>query len=1601
MRAPVRLIATLLLFAGALLPFGAAPSAAATEAPLQVTRPFYDVTGMTPRVCVGFEDRLDLALGLNAADYVAISPETRDLDIRVSDGQICLSGLDWGRSYDLTLRAGLEDRSGQTLPGDRTLAIEIPDAPASVGFSGTGYVLTRAGNADETVLPLTTMNVDSVEIEVLRVVDRNLITQLRGHQFDQALSGWSVDGLADWDGERVWKGTLDVQGTRNRAQRTGIAVDRILDRSVPGVHVVVAKPAGTEQPDWQNRATRWVVVSDLGVSTFQDDGLTLFVNGLTDARPRADVEVDLVARNNKVLASVATDDDGRVDFSAGLMRGDGGNTPTALMFYGPNGDFTTLSLTGPVLDLADRDVTGRAQPGPIDGFLWGDRDIYRPGETVHVAGLLRDTQARAMDNLPASLRFVRPDGRPYREIALRAQPDGAYETSLDLARSAPTGRWQAELRVDPDADPVATLAFAVEDFVPERLDLSLTAPEAADPGASLSVAVQSDYLFGAPAGDLKVTGELVIERDDAPFPDHKAYRFGLVTDDWITTRTELAETRTDAGGNGILTATLPTPSDTTLPLKATVRGTVLEPGGRGVTRSTEIRLRPTRPAIGLRPLFQEDRVAQGTEAAVDVLALAPDGSPIAGESLHWTLVREIRDYRWFRTDAGWDYTVTVTDRDAASGQVTTGAEPVRVAAPVDWGSYRLEVYDGATGAASSVRFYAGWRAGPSAGNTPDTVRLALDKEGYRPDETASLFIEPPYPGEALVTVLGDGVERAMRVSVPAEGTEISFDVGEDWGAAGAYVAVTLLRPGGEEADRAAGQSIADQPANGPRTADRALGLAWLTLDTADRTLEVGIDAPEAVRPNTTLRLPVTVSGLAPGERAHLTLAAVDQGILSLTGYQTPDPAAHYYGKRRFETEIRDLYGRLIDGRWDRMGTLRAGGDAMARQTQGLDADSYDTVALFSGLVSTDADGQAVVELAIPDFNGALRLMAVAFSADKVGSAEATLTVRPPLVADLSRPRFLAPGDEAELALELLNLSAPEGAYTATLGTEGPVSVAGDAMRSVTLADGGKEVRRLRIRGTGTGVGAVTLRVDGPDDFALERRFDLAVRAPQAVETQLLAATVEPDQTLSLTSDVMQDIAAETAAISLALATQPNLDLPRLLAGLSRYPYGCLEQTVSTAMPLLYARDLADLAGDESWGLDPAGRVQSAIWRILDKQRGDGAFGLWSADDGAEDWLTAYALDFLGRARRAGLGVPDAAFESGLDWLEATQVDSPIEQTSYAARTYALYVLAREGRGDAGAARYLQDTQLQNLDAGEKAQLGAALALLGEPERAERLLQATGLPERTWSDVDYGSRLRDGALRLARMAEVETDPAAMIALGEQVAAAMAQDRWLNTQEMAWLTLAANALSRIDAPMAVTLDGAVLPRTLKPVTAALTPTDLDDGYPVLNRGRKPVFARISVTGVPTGPRPPEQNGFRIERRVHALDGRPVGPGEAFTSGARYLVILTGSSETELDQQAMAVDLLPAGFEIENTRLMNGGSLGDFDWVGELTRPAHTEFRDDRFVSALDLSDAEDSFRLAYLVRAVTPGAFVWPAPYVEDMYRPERFARGPMSRLQVSR
>ena len=1563
-----------------------------------------DSDSASPRACFPFSE--PLARGtVDFSPFVAVSGGGATA-VTTEDQQLCVEGLKHGQRYAIVLRQGLPSAVGENLLRNADFEIYVRDRAPQVRFTGKNYVLPRVGQEG---VPLVSVNTPRVSVDIIRVGDRNLPGMVRSSDFLAQISGDKAKTLVNETGVKVWTGAIDVQPELNKEVITAFPVMEAVPKMEPGVYVMVARagdkavtagqpeqnaaksddePRSYNPDDWSMEATQWFVVSDIGMTSFStSDGIHVLTRSLASARPLAGVELRLVARNNEILATRTTADDGHVKFDPGLARGLGGMAPGVVIASDAAGDYNFLDLGGSPFDLTDRGVKGREASSAMDAFLYAERGVYRSGETVNITALARDSRGVAASGAPLTLVVKRPDGVEYKRASVADQGLGGRAWSIALLPGVATGTWRVIAYGDPRAPAIGQTSFLVEDYVPERLDVTLTPRDAFVRSAQKTrIDVDARYLYGSPGAGLAVTGDITLRAiADGAVQGRPGFVAGLLDEDFETVKAELADpVETDASGKASVEVAIPAAKGAR-PLEARILLRAGETGGRAVERSVTLPVRAQNGLIAVKKLFGE--VSEGAMAGFDVMALAPNGEPTAKRGLVWSLYRVSNDYQWYRSDGRWGFERVKSSRRIADGRFDAGSDGMgRIAAAVASGAHRLDIRaeDGSL-APTSLSFNVGW-SGDASAESPDLLQITLDKPQYRSGETMRVSVNSRFEGKATLAIVGDRMEDLQTFDVKIGDSVIEAPIKADWGAS-AYVVVIAHRPLDQAARRMPG---------------RALGLAWFGVDQDARKLSVAMEVPAKMEPRQRLSIPLRIDGLAAGEEAYVTLAAVDVGILNLTRYQAPDATKFFFGQRVLGAEVRDLYGYLIDGMQGARGAIRSGGDAGAR-LEG-EKPTQEPLSRYSGLVKVGEDGVARVDFDIPAFNGTMRLMAVAWSKGRVGEASSDVIVRDPVVVQATLPRFLSLGDESRLHLQIANVEAPAGDYQLDLDFQGPVTLPASALRqTVKLAANGKAELRIPVIAGGVGQARIDLALRG-GNFNATQAFALTVNSGAAELYRRSVRTIAPGANVTLTGDLLRDFVPGSGAVNVAVTGFGAIDAPALLQALDRYPYGCSEQIVSRAMPLLYVNTLA---ASEALAIDPRldDRIKDSIERLMTRQGSNGAFGLWSPYGADDLWLHAYVTDFLTRAREKNFAVPQRAFDQALDHLRNTVVNvNEVNKDQAEGIAYAIYVLARNGRPVISDLRYLADSKLRSFASPlARAQLAAALALLGDRGRARDVFasasdQLANASAASVARADYGSRLRDSAALLALGAEMGAERAQLIRANAVLERERETPRTASTQENAWMVLAAEALAQDAAGLALTVNDAPYKGSLYRRWNDLA---LESGPVVIgNTGSAPVRLVLTTSGNPSLPEPAAEQGYRVERNYFTLAGAPLEMGQALTQTQRFVVALKVTELEASFARLLLVDRLPAGVEIDNPELFEGGDVADLAFLKQTVTPVHSEARDDRFVAAFERKgDEKAEFTVAYVARAVTPGRYVLPPATIEDMYRPQRFGRTASGALEV--
>lgn len=1507
------------------------------------------------------------------------------------------------RHYVVILQPDLTAADGARI--GRRVEAKVYTGPLDpvVGFASQGSVLPARETRG---LPVVSINVPEVDVEFLRVRDGELPKFFAEYQRGGRRGSWELGGggedraalsrIAD----PVYVNRFVLGGKPNERVLTYLPIQDIEELQAPGLYFAVMKKAGRFDDAYE---TAFFTVSDLGLhARAYKDRLFVHVASLLDGAGTGGVELKVLDAKGEPVFKGATDANGNALLN---YRLDAAHVLVARR----DRDVTLLPFNQPALDLSEFAVAGREQAW-FDVFAWAGRDLYRPGETVHLSALLRDFDGRPIAvpagkaAQPVFVRFVQPDGKTLIESRLQPDAQGYVRQDQVIPADAPTGRWRVEFRTDPGSkEAVQGMSLRVEEFLPERLKLDLAAQDVVRPGQPLKLHVESDYLYGAPAAGNRFTARLAIAVEPHPLEKLPGYFFGDPTVALPDKAQDVVDQPLDPQGRLDVDIALPKEARPVTPIAVMVSGSVYETGGRSVTRSLKRVMWPADALVGVRPLFDPADGADANAAArFQLVRMDAQGRMRPAVGLRATLVREHRDYHWdYDEDNGWDYAFTRRFENVATKTVDIGNDAAKLEFPVEWGEYRLDVYDPQTKLTSRYPFTAGWswnddNRGLDA--RPDKVKIALDRTGYRAGDTLKVTLTPPNSGRGLLMVESDRMLYVKSVDVKA-GSTFEIPVTQDWERHDVYVTALVFRGGS---------------ATSKVTPARAVGVAHVPMERRDRRVAVGIAVPAQMRPERDLPVTIAVPELA-GQRAHVVVSAVDVGILNITQFPVPDAAKHFFAQRRLGVDAYDIYGRVIESFDGGTAKLKFGGDAaLPPLPQARRPTAHvQTVDLFAGPVALDAKGIARLRLPVPDFNGTLRVSALVYSGGRYGSVAKETTVRAPILVEPSLPRVLGPGDASRLTLDVQNFTGRAGRFRVDVGTTGPLAIDGGE-RSVTLSPQQKTTLTFPLAAKeGFGVGRVRIRVDG-NGFAADRGFDVPVRPawPQVVRTRTWA--VDAPAAIALPADVADGLIADSVTARLSVSPFPPIPFAAALQGALDYPYGCVEQTTTKG----YAGLMLDAATARMLGVKGLDakkrrtRMDGAFARLSGMQVASGHFSMWGDDeDSVDPLLTPYVAEFLLDARDAGFAVPDAVLQKALKALSDDLLGGGSgfygrdnrEHLRFAYQAYAGYVLARVNRAPLGTLRGLYDhDRAKSITGLPLVHLGLALALQGDRARGVRAIQ-DGFdrdPDKRPSWLgDYGSRVRDDALMLALARKHALAPKAfdnrLMALSRELdARRSAWGLWLSTQEqMAIARLGRQLMADTGRTVAgrwrvgdTASDAAAARVQARSVDIAA----LRSGVSFVPTGTGTLYATVDVAGIPREAPPFDDARIGIVRKWYRPDGSEWTGGRLAEGDA--LIVSVAITPQEDVPDALLTDLLPAGLEIENFNLgdekqwadvaIDGIELADRKSASDLR---HEEFRDDRYVAALRLSGGGTS-RVFYLVRAVTPGTYIAPPPLVEDMYRP---------------
>lgn len=1546
-----------------------------------------------------------------AMPNVNIEPAVPGSRSFISGNAIVLEGeFISNQRYQFSLSPGILASNGEVIAEALTTYTNIPAMPPRVKVPFGRGILSPLGNM---LLDATMVNVSSVSVKAFKVYPNNLIAHLSGRfdgyygdyfPYDGAgEDGWYYD-YEDWDyyddysyrrssrrrsgdltSKQVLEKTLNLAAIPHKANNIALDLRKLLGEDARGIYKIHLKAQGQY---WVGDSAT-VAITDMGITARRESGKTLaWVTSLATAQPLAGVRVAAITGTNQSLDAATTDDEGFVELKTPADHPDG--EPWVIVAE-KDGDVSYLLPEDRRWMVEDVQQAGRSAPSSYDVMLYTERGVYRPGDPIYVTGIVRGSDDGAIpDSFPLSLSLVRPDGKSAGEITVNPEirgngvGQGFFHGSFPTTDGVQTGPYKIMATLPGSKSVLGETQTLVEAFMPVRIAVEAKAEkELFVTGDAPSAAIKADYLFGQPASDmpLRFAGTYRgVALQSKAFPD---YTFGKPKSE--KSAVQPMELNLDAQGAATVSWSLPTESGL---WSATFVATALDPAGRPVSKNVPFRADTAGRHLGIK---LPGRVVS-TEKPVSLqwAVQKSDDTPSTAGPIRVTLERINYDYVWKLVNRRhtWDRVEkkTTVFSEALSTDTLGTASGVYEFKLADDGKYRVYATDEETGVVSSLEFYASSYASEEqliANERPERLEIILDQEKYRPDSLVKALVRSPFPGTLILTLENKGVRERRVVAMTAGTQQLELPVRSAELRGGGYVTASVIR----SVDKTATDWLPN----------RAYGMTYLPLDRDAFRFPVAIEMPAKVLPGETMDVVVRTEPMFfdPNRPTEVHLWAVDEGILLTTDYHAPDPVEHFHARRKPMIASADSFSELLPdyARPDSM--VRIGGDAgEGFDPAAADRDQYERpVVIWRSSEPVDAEGIMRAKIALPEFTGKVRLMAVVVERDRYAVAEKPVTMSSPLMIEPTAPRFVAPGDEFEIPVKLFN--SENTPFTAELGyrVEGPLDVTLATTATTVVVPPG-EPQTIWLHAVARDIGQVHV-------FLEAKTGDPAQGGHTAKKTltfpsRPVAVRYRMAQPLNLAAEgdflipLPEDYTPGTVDRKIIIGPRPDVQLLPALEELIGYPYGCLEQTTSRLLGMVNAPQViaTEYANDARVGAIND-YIKAGINRLWSMQTPSGGLSYWSGASSPDLWGTCYAAKFLLQAKRNNHEIPEAFIKGLLDYLERTlkeQQDVVVDENT---RAFMVRVLAGFDRPSEGWMNTLGE-RLEKLDMEGRADLAAAWLAVGKRDRALTLLNDEVLRSKVGVTLSnrFTSQATQESVLLDVLLDLDANHPWIAQLAKKIESARARrGYWYNTRENA---AAISALARYLTAQSgdATFKGELLADGVGMPFDSTQSREFE-----FSRGVKELRIRSTGTGrvhvsiynegvLRAGAFQEKDSNLTVRRRWLTASGTEFTT-QTMKSGDMIWseVTLTAPNDDYAPIENIAVvELLPAGLEVENPRLVTSAQ-SDAPVKSE-TVPDRIEFLDDRVLIFSDASKQERKY--VYPLRVVKPGDFTIPPIAASSMY-----------------
>ncbi|MCX2746051.1 MG2 domain-containing protein [Mangrovivirga sp. M17] len=1312
--------------------------------------------------------------------------------------------------------------------------------------------------------------------------------------------------------------------------------------------------------------------SDLGLIAKKRDGgdLSVFVTNLLDTEPQSNVKIDVYDYQQQVIASGNTDSEGKV-----LLKVEG--KPFALVASQENKKGYLKLDDGSALSLSNFNVSGKNVQKGLKGFIYGERGVWRPGDTVHLHFIIEDKSKFLHENHPVIMELYNPAGQlTYKKVSSnRIGP--IYRFDFDTKNDAPTGNWSAKAKV---GGAVFQKQVKIETIKPNRLKIDLKFDQekftADDDWVTADLNVK--WLTGATARNLDAEFDLLLRPTNTTFEEFPNYEFDDQSKDFNANREPVFEGTLDNNGYTKLRVELGENKNAPGALNATFYGKVYEEGGNFSISSTSIPYYPYTHFVGIKVPEGDKRgmLLTDKDHKVQIATVNSKGSPVSRKDLTVS-VYKLR-WRWW-----WDnsyenisnYIGRSYNEPISTQKISTvngrAVYNLRVNKP-EWGRYFIKVTDKESGHSAGQVVYIDWPGWAGKGQRGELggeamLDFAVEKDEYNVGDNVSLQI-PSTEGNRLLVSLETGSEILETFWVETESgqTVVEFEA-TDKMAPNIYAHLTMIQPHG--------QTENDLPI-------RLYGVKSIKVVNKNTILEPEIKMPSEIKPQQKFEIKISEK---KGKPMAYTIAVVDEGLLDITNFKTPEPWNSFYSREALGIKTWDVYDDVMGAfTGEMLHLLAVGGDGLLKSKDNNEANRFKPVVKVLGPFYLEEGEVAKHNVKMPQYIGSVRTMVIAAEDGAYGHAQNTTPVKQPLMVLATLPRVAGPKEKMKLPVNIFALKNNLGSVNIKVQTSGNLKISGSSDKSVSFTKASDKVIYFDLEATDeTGIGKVKVIATG-SGLRAEYDIEMNVIARNPLMTDVKDEVIKPGESWSSRYTPLGIKGNNTGSVE--ISTMPPLNIEQRMNYLVKYPHGCIEQTTSAVFAQLYLDDLTELSSEEEQKIQ--NNIEAGINKMKSFRVSTGGFAYWPGGNYASNWGTNYAGHFLIEAKKAGYMVPDDLLNSWEKYQKAKarswgslQDDNDTDLT----QAYRLYTLALAGSPALGAMNRMKENNSLSLAA--KWRLALAYAVAGYKDQGKNMI--TGLSKNIEISDErryytFGSRTRDKAMILETLVRLDQKEDAFLLLMDIAKEMGDNSQWMSTQTTAYSFIAIAKYVQgfdIDKPVNAEVitgsDQLAVNNDYFINQVAISKVNNSQNIKINNKGNAPIYARLIRTGTPVeGKEEPSERNIDFEVDYFDLDGNTINPAN-LVQGTNFTAVVTITNPgTKGDYKDMALtQILPSGWEIINTRLDgsdNGNSKADY-----------IDIRDDRTMHYFDLR-AYEKVKFEVLLNAAYRGRFYKPSVKVEAMY-----------------